>query len=279
MLRDEPLQAGGEPVAGAARDDGGVGAGHLLDGEVAGRAGQRVGRQGAADLHVGAALAVEAGAEHRHDVLAAADAAGHRVAARDGLAEHREVGRHAEVACGAAHPDPEAGDDLVEDEQGAELVAQLAHPGVEVLGRRAGARLRAERLEHHGGRAAAHPVLDELAAQGAEVVREGLAGRARGAERDALGVHPVGAGHPQAVDQRVGPAVVRAADLDDDLVAGERPRGPDGGHDGLGARPERAVHLDVRHVAVDRLGELELVLVEEPGDRARTRAPPRRPAR
>ena len=74
----------------------------------------------------------------------AADTAGHRVAAGDALAEHRQVGVDAEVARGTAHPDPKAGHHLVEDQQRAELVAQLAHPGVEVIGHRPGADSRAQ---------------------------------------------------------------------------------------------------------------------------------------
>ena len=125
---DEPLQATGEPVTGPPGDRRRVGAGHLLDREVAGRAGQRVGRQRPADLDVRAALAVEAGAEGRHDVGATADPARHRVAAGHRLAEHGQVGRDPEVAGRTAHADPEAGDHLVEDQQRAELVAQLRGP-------------------------------------------------------------------------------------------------------------------------------------------------------
>ena len=55
-------------------------------------------------------------------------------------------------------PEPEAGDDLVEDQQRAVLVAQLAHAGVEVARQGAGAALRPDRLDEHRGRAAAGPV-------------------------------------------------------------------------------------------------------------------------
>ena len=90
----------------------------------------------------------------------------------------------------------------------------------------------------------------------------------RGAEGDALGLEPPGAGHVQAVDHLVAPAVVRAADLDHPLLAGEGAGAADGRHHALGAGAEHAEHLHRRHEAVDQLGQLELVLVEEPRDRA-----------
>ena len=98
-----------------------------------------------------------------------------------------------------------------------------------------------------------------------------LAGAPGGAHRDALGLEAPGAGDVQAVDHLVAPAVVGAADLDDVLLAGERARHADGGHDRLGAGAEHAEHLDGRHEPVDELGQLELVLVEQAGHRARTR--------
>jgi hypothetical protein len=62
--------------------------------------------------------------------------------------------------------------------------------------------------------------------------------------------------------------VVRAADLDHHLLAGDRAGGSYRRHHALGAGAERAVHLDVGHVPVDQLGQLEFVLVEESGHRA-----------
>ena len=108
----------------------------------------------------------------------------------------------------------------------------------------------------------------QLAAQGLEVVGEDLAGARRGAERDALGLEAPGAGHVQPVDHLVAPAVVGAAELDHPLLAGERARRADGGHHALGPRAEHAEHLAGRHQPVDQLRQLELVLVEQPGDRA-----------
>ena len=73
----------------------------------------------------------------------------------------------------------------------------------------------------------------------------------------------------QPVHHLVAPAVVGAADLDHPLLAGEGPRAADGRHHALGAGAEHAEHLARRHEPVHQLGQLELVLVEEAGDRAR----------
>ena len=265
VLLDDAPEAGGQPVAGHAGQHRRAGPLHLGDGEVAGRAAQRVGAQRAADVGALAALAADAAGEARHDVAAAADAAGHRVAAGDALAEDGEVGAHAEVPLRPAQPEPEPGDDLVEDEQRAELVAQLAHGGVEAERHRPRAALRADRLDDHRRRAAHQLVLLELPAQRVQVVGEELARRRRGAERDALGLEPPGAGHVQAVDHLVAPAVVRAADLDHPLLAGEGARAADGRHHALGAGAEHAEHLAGRHEPAHELRQLELVLVEEAG--------------
>ena len=71
------------------------------------------------------------------------------------------------------------------------------------------------------------------APQGFQVVGENSWVAPVAAARDARAFSGAGAGDAQAVDELVGPAVVRAADLDDALVAGEGPRGPNRGH----ARP------------------------------------------
>src|ERR1035437_2327223 len=71
--------------------------------------------------------------------------AGHRVAAADTFAEHGQVGLDAEVALGAAQAQPKTGHDLVEDQQGAELVAELAHAGVELERHRPRAALKRSR--------------------------------------------------------------------------------------------------------------------------------------
>jgi hypothetical protein len=93
---------------------------------------------------------VPLGREALHDVSPAAERR-QRESATEDLAERGEIGRDAEPLLRAAGPEPEAGDDLVEDQQRAVLVAQatdlgqvagreLDHPGV---GR--------DRLDDHGG--------------------------------------------------------------------------------------------------------------------------------
>ena len=98
--------------------------------------------------------------------------------------------------------------------------------------------------------------------------REDLAGVGGGAERDALGVHPPGAGDAQPDNHGVGPAVVGPAHLDHHRLAAEGAGAADGGHDGLRARAQRPVDLDAGQVLVDQFGQPEFVLVEQPGHRA-----------
>ena len=111
-------------------------------------AARRRARASQLDVHVGVELAEggepggggdrvagqRAGVEHRaqrrqrlHHVAPAADGADRQPAA-DHLAERGEVGRHVVLRLGAAGVEAEAGDDLVEDEQGADPVALGAQP-------------------------------------------------------------------------------------------------------------------------------------------------------
>ncbi len=64
-------------------------------------------------------LIVKPGSEIGHAVPVAADRARARIAARNHLTEDRQIRVHTEEALRAVHADPEARDDLVEDEQGA----------------------------------------------------------------------------------------------------------------------------------------------------------------
>jgi hypothetical protein len=264
---DQGGEAGAQPVPGAARAGGRARGGHLRQGVVAGHAGQRVGRERAADE---GALADgrEAPLERRHHPLAAADPARRRVAARDALAEDGEVGRDPEVALGAAHAEPERRDHLVEDQQRAVRVARLPHRGVVLRADQVGAALRADRLDDDGGRPAVGLVGGEAGAQRVEVAGRHLLGEAQRLGRDARRLQAGGAGDAQAEDDLVGPAVVRAADLDHVRLAGVGAGGAEGGHDGLGAAAEHAEPLDAGHQVVDQLGELDLVGVEHPGDGA-----------
>jgi hypothetical protein len=119
-----------------------------------------------------------------------------------------------------------------------------------------------------GGGAAADTVQHQLAAQSAEFVGEDFLRVGGRALRDADGFTAAGAGHAHAVDHLVGPAMIIATDLDHPLAAGVGAGKTDGAHAGFGAGTEHAEHLDVRHVAVDDLGELDLVFVQQAGDGA-----------
>jgi hypothetical protein len=90
-----------------------------LQGLDAGGHGQRIAAQGAGLVH-GAR-----GGHHRHDVGPAAVGA-HGQAAADHLAHGGEVGGDAELGLGAAVADAEAGHHLVEHQQGAVLLGELA---------------------------------------------------------------------------------------------------------------------------------------------------------
>ena len=164
-------------------------------------------------------------------------------------------------------PEPEAGHDLVEDQQRLELVAQLSHFLVEVIGHRAGAALRADRFHDHGRRAPQQLVEDQPGPQRSQRIREELLGVGSCAEGDAFGFHAPRTGHVQAIHHRVAPAMVGAAHFDDLLFLRERAGTPDGRHDAFRARPEHPEHLDGWHQAIDQLCQFEFILVEETGHR------------
>ena len=267
VLADEGFEAGAQPVAGGARLRGGVLPVHFDEGVVAGRAGQGVGREGAAGQGA-LPRGGESARERGHDFFASADPACAGVAAGDALAEDGQVGGDAVVALGAGHAEPEAGDDLVEDQQGAEFVAEFAHGGVEAEGGGVGAGFGADRFEQDRGGAAGLGVRGEPLAQRVEVAGGALAGGGQGVGGDAGGFEGAGTGDAQAVDDLVAPAVVGAADLDDVVLAGVRAGGADGGHDGFGAGAEHAELVHGGHEVVDELGELGFGGVEHPGDRA-----------
>ena len=242
--------------------------GHFQQAVVTGHAGQRVGRQGTANEGALALLAADAAGQQHHHLAAPADTAGHGVTAGDAFAEDGQVRHHAEVALGTAHAGAEAADHLIENQQGAELVAELAQIGVEVLVRRAGAAFRAERLDHDRRGAAAQAVELQASTNRREVVGKAFLGVAGGAPRNAHRLAPASTGNAHAVDQLVAPAVVGAADLDHPFPAGVGAGQADGTHDRLGAGGQHAEHLHRRHIAAHQFGELDLVLVQQAGDRA-----------
>ena len=263
ILADQALEAVAEAVAHPAGDLAGVGALDLLNGRVACKTRQGIGRQSAA--HIGAVLA--GGQTRRHELsilpLAAYAACG-GIAARHDLAENRQIRHHIEVALGAGEGYSEAGDHLVEDHQRAVPVTQRPDTLVIFVSDGAGAALGANRLHDDGCRAAPELVAPEHALQHVEVVGADFVGGGVGALGDAVGLQQgAAAGDLQAVDHLVRPAVIRAADLNDALF----PRGDagdaQGGHHRLGAGAKHAEHLHIGHVAVDFPRDEHFRLVEQ----------------
>ena len=89
-----------------------------------------------------------------HHVGRAAEGADRKPAADD-LPEHRQVGADAEPLLRAAARDPEAGDHLVEDEQRARRVAELAQRLEEARRGRDDAHVPGDRLDDHAREALA----------------------------------------------------------------------------------------------------------------------------
>ncbi len=195
----------------------------------------------------------------RRDVLHELDGApvgGGGQPATDDLAEHGQVGQDAGQLLRAALGQPEAGDDLVEDEQRARRRGALAQQVQEAGGRRDEAHVRRVGLAQERGQLVALGGL----AQGRGVVpgddhgvRRGRLGHA-GAGRDRLGGQAAARLGKQAVDV----AVVGARELEDLLAAGRGAGEADRAHRGLGARRGHAHHRHAGHAAGDLVGEVDL---------------------
>ena len=121
---EQDLEPVAQAVAHPARDLAGVGALDLLNGRVAGEAGERVRGQRAAD--VGTVLARgETGCHQLGIFLLAAHAAGAGIAAGHDLAEDGEIGHDVEIRLRAAERHAETGDNLVEDQTGSRMTAAV----------------------------------------------------------------------------------------------------------------------------------------------------------
>src|SRR5262249_2078435 len=155
---DDFLQTAGEAIARPARDHRRVGALELEQRMISGGARERIGRERATDVGALAALATDAGGEAHDDVAASADPARHRISPGDAFAENGQIGAHAKVALRAAQAEAEAGHHLVEDEEGAELVAQLTDLTVVIEMDRPRSALGADGLDQDRGGAAAQPI-------------------------------------------------------------------------------------------------------------------------
>ena len=207
--------------------------------------------------------ALDPGGEVFHVLLLPADAPGAGIAAGHDLAEDGEVGVDAEVALGSRRPQPEGGNHLVEDEQGAVLAAEPFHLAVEFKVERASAAFGADRLHEHRGGAPAQLVPAQLPLQVVEVVGEKLLGVFKNVPGDAGRLRPLGAGNADAVGQLVAPAVVGAAHLQDVLFPRGQAGDPKRHHAALGARVEHAEHLHRGHELTDLLRQLVFILVEQ----------------
>ncbi|MCX5188097.1 hypothetical protein OOK47_36925 [Streptomyces sp. NBC_00268] len=88
-----------------------------------------------------------AGGDDGHHLGPAAETTRSRMRAGDALAEDCEVRSDTEMALDSCHAKTESADDLVEDQQRAELVTQVAHlRGVALLNGH-GVALRSQRLQ------------------------------------------------------------------------------------------------------------------------------------
>ena len=264
----QPLEAVTQAVAHFSRDLAGVRALDLTDGRVPGEAGQRIGRQCAADIRP----VLACGKTGRHELrvfLLAADAARRRVPACDDLAEDRQIRHDAEIALRARKRNAEARDDLVEDHQRAVFVAQRPHACVIVVRNGPRAALGADRLDNDARCAAEQHVALEHILQHGQIVRPHLVRRLIAAAGDAVRFQKrPAAGDFQTVDHLVGPTVIRAADLDDALFARRNARDAKRRHDGLRAAAEHTEHFNVRHMLIDLFCDHQLRFVEQTRHRA-----------
>ena len=192
------------------------------------------------------------GREHGHHVRPPAERS-QRQPTTYHLAEAREVGRHAVVRLRAARAEPEARDDLVEDQQRAGCVTRVAQ-ALEEAGRgRDEAHVRRHRLHDHAR--------DRVVDGRHDVVRhhDGVGHRGAG--------HARRPGQPQGGDatagggeQMVGVTVVAAGELHDAVAPREPACHPDGRHGGLGAARDQAHPLAARDARADGLGQQHLAL-------------------
>ena len=158
----------------------------------------------------------------------------------------------------AAVADPEAGDDLVEDEQGLLPRGDPAQALKVALGREDDAHVGRDRLDDDRGDAAL--VLPERGLHGRQVVERQHDGRRREGLRHAGGVGDAERGGARARrdEEAVDVAVVAARELDDQVALGEGARGAHRAHVGLGAGAGHAQQLDRREGLLDGLGQLHL---------------------
>ena len=221
-----------------------VGRPHLAQHRQSRRRGERVSRQ-RARLVDGAARR-----QLGHDVTPATEGADREPAA-DHLAEAPEVGRDAGPARGPRRPEPEAGDDLVEDEEGTAGAAGVAQSLEKPGPRRHEVHVGGHRLDDHAG--------DPLVELGDHVVGNDLGvGHRSGGHARRAGQTEHGHATPPAGQQTVGVAVIAAVELDDAVTPGRAARQAHGAHGGLGPGRDEAHLLAAGDAPADRLGQQDL---------------------
>ena len=187
-----------------------------------------------------------------HEVAAAAEGA-HGQAAADHLAETPQVGAYPVELRGAAARQPEAGDDLVEDQQRPGTVACRPQALQETRRRRHQSHVGGHRLHQHrrGG------VVD----LGHHVVgRHHRVGH--GARCHAVAAAQALVGHAAAArrQQRIRVAVVAARELDDLVAPGGAACQAHRRHGGLGAAGDQPQHLQAGHPGTHLAGQAHLAL-------------------
>ena len=196
--------------------------------------------------------------------LAATPVGGRRQASADDLAHDAQVGRYAVQLLGAAAGDAEAGDHLVEDEQGTSLVRprseELEESGV-------------RRDDPHVGRHGLDEDRCEVAGVGRTervgvIPRDDRRGRGGRLGHPGTGGDPLG-GEPGAGvgEQAVDVSVVGAGELEDMLASGNGAGQADRAHRGLGAGRGHPQHLDARDPIGDLLRQLNLAFGGSPEGR------------
>ena len=226
--------------------------------------------QGHGVARVGAAVQHRTIGLEGHELLLAAEGRRARRTATDRLGDAGDVRGHAIELLGAAQRHPEAGDDLVEDEHHAVLVADAAQALEEARHRRDDAGVAQDRLGEHTGELVAVTLDQHL--DGVDVVERrdhhgllhGLWDTgARGQRTRELLRAPGSHGRHVRVRMAVEEAVVAPLPLHDLVLAGVAAGQADGRLRGLRAGVGEAQLLDAGHGLHDLAPDLVVELVRE----------------